>query len=90
VKLTVYLETSVLSYLAAAPSRDLLTAAHQHVTDLWWRTRRSSFELFVSQLVIDESAAGTLRRLGDALPSWSIYPSWTLTTRQLNWHGISP
>lgn len=57
-KPTVYLETSVISYLAALPSRDLLTAAHQQITHLWWRTRRSSFDLFVSQLVIDECMAG--------------------------------
>jgi predicted nucleic acid-binding protein len=55
---TVYLETSVISYLAATPSRDLLTAAHQHVTHLWWHARRSSFEIFVSQLVHDECLAG--------------------------------
>ena len=55
---TVYLETSVISYLAARPSGDLVTAAHQQVTDLWWRTRRRDFELFVSQLVLDECAAG--------------------------------
>jgi predicted nucleic acid-binding protein len=54
---TVYLETSVISYLAANPSRDLLTVAHQQITDLWWRTRRSSFQLFISQLVYDECAA---------------------------------
>jgi predicted nucleic acid-binding protein len=57
-KSTVYLETSVISYLAASPSRDLLSAAHQQVTHLWWHTRRSNFELFVSQLVIDECLAG--------------------------------
>jgi hypothetical protein len=55
---TVCLETSVISYLAATPSRDLLTAAHQQITHLWWRTRRSSFDLFVSQLVLDECVAG--------------------------------
>lgn len=55
---TVYLETTVISYLAALPSRDLLTAAHQQVTHVWWRTRRQSFELFISQLVVDECAAG--------------------------------
>ena len=57
-KSTIYLETSVISYLAAPPSRDLLTAAHQQVTHLWWHSRRSSFELFVSQLVLDECLAG--------------------------------
>lgn len=55
---TVYLETSIISYLAALPSRDLLTAAHQQVTHTWWHTSRLSFDLFVSQLVIDECAAG--------------------------------
>jgi len=57
-KSTIYLETSVNCYLAAPPSRDLLTAAHQQVTHLWWHSRRSSFELFVSQLVLDECLAG--------------------------------
>jgi len=57
-KPTVYLETSVISYLAARPSRDLLTAAHQHITHFWWRTRRSMFALHVSQLVVNECAAG--------------------------------
>jgi predicted nucleic acid-binding protein len=55
---TVYIETSVVSYLASIPSRDLLTAAHQQVTHQWWGTRRSSFELFISQLVLDECMAG--------------------------------
>lgn len=31
---TVYLETSVVSYLAALPSRDLLSAAHQQISHL--------------------------------------------------------
>lgn len=54
----VYLETSFIGYLTAWPRRDLLVAAHQQVTHEWWRTRRSGFELFVSQRVIDEAAAG--------------------------------
>ena len=33
---TVYLETSVISYLAAWPSGDLVTAAHQKITHEWW------------------------------------------------------
>jgi hypothetical protein len=36
---TVYVETSVVSYLTARPSRDLLLAAHQQVTRDWWATR---------------------------------------------------
>jgi predicted nucleic acid-binding protein len=55
---TVYIETSIISYLASNPSRDLLTAAHQQITHSWWRARRPSFDLFISQLVLDECMAG--------------------------------
>lgn len=55
---SVYVETTVLSYLAAQPSRDLLVAAHQQATRDWWRDRRKHFNCFVSQVVIDEAAAG--------------------------------
>ena len=55
---TVYIETSIVSYLAAHPSRDLITAAHQQITYMWWRERRPEFLIFASQVVLDESAAG--------------------------------
>jgi predicted nucleic acid-binding protein len=56
-KPTLYLETSVVSYLTARPSHDLIRAAHQQVTRDWWETR-SHFELYISQLVLDEAGAG--------------------------------
>ena len=54
----IYLETTIISYLAARPSKDLITAAHQQVTHDWWQNRRRDFDLFSSQLVIQESSAG--------------------------------
>lgn len=36
----------------------MIVAAHQQITDEWWRTKRESFELFASQLVLRESKAG--------------------------------
>jgi len=54
----VYLETTIISYLAARPSGDLIVAGHQHLTDEWWHARRPKFEVFVSQYVIDEAAQG--------------------------------
>lgn len=53
-----YLETSIVSYLAAQPSRDLIVAARQQITHDWWTSRRGEFELFVSELVHVECAAG--------------------------------
>src|SRR5262249_33831396 len=54
----VYLETTIPSYLTSRPSRDLVTAAHQQITREWWDTRRHDFDLFVSQMVLDEASAG--------------------------------
>ena len=52
-----YIETSIISYLTAWPSRDLVHAAQQQVTRDWW-TIRGRFDLFASQFVLDEAAAG--------------------------------
>ncbi|NJL27346.1 MAG: type II toxin-antitoxin system VapC family toxin [Thermoanaerobaculia bacterium] len=53
----VYLETTIVSYLTARPSRDIVRAAEQEVTREWWKSREI-FDLYVSELVIDEAAAG--------------------------------
>jgi len=55
---SVYLETSFISYLVARPSRDLIVAGHQQTTQEWWADRRSEFECWVSQVVIDEASLG--------------------------------
>lgn len=52
-----YIETTIVSYLTARPSRDLVLAAEQELTHEWW-DKRQAFELFISQLVLDEAAAG--------------------------------
>jgi hypothetical protein len=54
----VYVETSVISYLAARPSRDLIVAAHQQITHDWWNLRRANFDIGASELVVQESSAG--------------------------------
>src|ERR1039458_10389339 len=53
----VYLETTIPSYLTSRPSRDLIIAGHQQVTKEWWENR-DAFQLYISQLVVDEAAAG--------------------------------
>ena len=59
-KSKVYVETTVISYLAASPSRDIVVAAHQQLTKAWW-DQRARFELFVSQAVVDEASRGDAR-----------------------------
>jgi len=55
---SVYLETSVIGYLASRPGVDIIFAANQLMTLEWWNDHRSRFELFVSQAVVDECSAG--------------------------------
>ena len=57
-KPTVYIETSIISYLAARPSPDLMTAACQQVTAGWWDGPRRSYNLATSALVVAESRQG--------------------------------
>jgi len=53
----VYLESSVISFLTARPSNDILKLAKQRITKNWWQTR-NQYDLFVSQTVIDEITRG--------------------------------
>jgi len=57
-KPTVYIETSVVSYLTAQVSRDLVVAAHQELTVEWWEQSLPKFEPFVSPVVLEEIAKG--------------------------------
>ena len=49
-----------------------MTVAHQQITREWWDTRRHAFDLFVSQMVLDEASAGdseaAARRLAVLMP----------------------
>ena len=57
-KSRLYLETTIPSYLTSRPSRDLIIAGHQEITREWWEKRRNKFQLYISQLVVDEASAG--------------------------------
>lgn len=56
-KPTVYVDTTVPSYLTAWPSRDVVRAGEQQVTRDWW-ARRSEYDLRVSSLVLLECRSG--------------------------------
>ena len=55
---SVYIESSIISYLAARPSRDLVIAGHQAVTAEWWDNHRLRYDVYVSPLVVEEISAG--------------------------------
>ena len=54
----VYIETTVISYLAARPSRDVIIAARQRVTQEFWYEHRDRFELVISPTIISEIRRG--------------------------------
>ena len=56
-KPSVYIETTIVSYLVAGTTKDLVQAAHQRVTREWW-AERDRFELFVSAAVVVEARRG--------------------------------
>ncbi len=55
---SVYIETSVISYLTAQPSRDLRAAAWQQITAQWWQQEGPKYDLFTSALVAAEASRG--------------------------------
>jgi len=93
---SVYLEATFISYLVARPSRDLLVAAHQQISQEWWANRRGAFECAVSQVVIDEASVGdpteVQKRLAiiSGLPALDITADATSLTQAIMAAGILP
>ena len=46
-----YIETTIVSYLVARPSRDLVLSAHQQVTREWWENERVNYHCIASEEV---------------------------------------
>jgi predicted nucleic acid-binding protein len=56
-KQKIYVETSVVSYLVAKPSKNLVIAAHQASTmDMW--NKIDDFDVYISDIVIQEASNG--------------------------------
>ena len=54
----IYLETTVISYYTAQPSRDLITAGHQQITREWWDIQLGQYTPFISEIVYEEIVRG--------------------------------
>jgi hypothetical protein len=55
---TVYLDTTIPSYLTAPMSTDIVKARMQRITRVWWSRYRPACDVFVSQLVLSECRGG--------------------------------
>jgi hypothetical protein len=55
---TIYIETTVVSYLVANPSQDSILAAHQQLTRQWWQDERQRYQCVTSREVLREASLG--------------------------------
>ena len=76
---TIYLESSVISYLTSRPNRDLVIAGRQAVTFDWWENHRQRFELRISILVEEEIGRGDPSAAQVRLEAVAHIPSLTIS-----------
>lgn len=57
-KSKVYIETTIISYLTALRSHLLVVAGNQETTRNWWDEQRRKFDIFISEVVIEEASKG--------------------------------
>lgn len=55
---SVYIETSIVGYLTARPSNNLILMANAEATRQWWNTRRPQFDLYTARALLNEVARG--------------------------------
>ena len=55
---TVYVETSIARYLRSRAASHVVAAARQFLTRRWWDEERNSYDLVISQYVLDEASKG--------------------------------
>ncbi|WP_425617566.1 type II toxin-antitoxin system VapC family toxin [Anatilimnocola sp. NA78] len=71
VKPTVYIETSIVSYLRSNLSSQVVAAARQLLTREWWEYERAEYSLVTSQYVLDEAAEGSPELAAERLAALS-------------------
>lgn len=71
---SVYIETSIVSYLRQRPSGQVVAAARQLLTRRWWDEHRREFNLVTSPYVIDEASQGDSALAAERLESLADVP----------------
>lgn len=57
-KKRIYIETTVVSYFTARPSRDIIIAGHQETTRDLWPNLTAKYETYISAIVYEEAGKG--------------------------------
>ncbi|MCP4155853.1 MAG: type II toxin-antitoxin system VapC family toxin [bacterium] len=78
-KYSLYIETSVVSYLTGRLSRNLIVAAHQQLTRDWWDNSLPHFQPFISPVVLDEASKGDKEAAALRLDMLKTFPILEIT-----------
>ena len=62
-KPTLYMETTIPSYLLAEPSRDVISLGRQDITRTWWKRDQARYAIFISEVVIQEAGRGDCKEV---------------------------
>lgn len=79
-KQSVYVETSVISYLAARPSRDIITLANQEITRDWWQNDAGKYDCCVSAMVQAEAQEGDIEAAAGRMALVNSLPFLAITS----------
>nr|VFJ49588.1 MAG: hypothetical protein BECKFW1821A_GA0114235_102339 [Candidatus Kentron sp. FW]VFJ56573.1 MAG: hypothetical protein BECKFW1821B_GA0114236_102834 [Candidatus Kentron sp. FW] len=82
-------KSSVISYLTARPSWDVVTAARQAITLEWWEEHKTQYEIFLSELVLEEIGSGdSSAAQKGSYTSLKTFPYWKRLGTQSNSPGF--
>ena len=93
---SVYIETTIPSYLSAFPSVRTLESFRQRETQEWWIFRRPSYELYTSEVVWDECLKGDplmvaeRRNLLDGITELKVTPEAEMLAKAFVDSGVVP
>lgn len=73
-KKRIYVETTVVSYLTAKPSRDIMVAGHQGATREVWPQLSTKYETYISVLVFQEAGKGDPNQARMRLAAVEVFP----------------
>jgi predicted nucleic acid-binding protein len=77
---SVYIESSIISYLTSRPSRDVVKAGRQAITYDWWLKSKDQYEVYISALVEEEISGGDPTAAAKRLEAVSSIPSILITS----------
>ena len=77
---SVYIESSIISYLTSRPSREVVKAGRQAITSDGWLNSKSQYEFYISALVEEEISGGDSTAAAKRLEAVANIPSILITS----------